>query len=297
MSLPESLLENIATQLRNETGTAIHLRPGAPVGGGDINEAWHLHSDDADYFLKLNSAHLAPMFVAEAYALQVIGKAKCIRCPKVLANGIHRDYSWLVLEHLELSSSGSGIELGQQLAQLHKLTHREFGWPTTNFIGRTPQANNTNTNWCAFWLENRLLPQLKMAAANGFEKELSAIQNEVIQVTQDLLENHKPPASLLHGDLWSGNKAWLRSGEPVVFDPASYYGDRETDLAMTELFGGFGADFYRSYNEVWPLETGYKQRKDVYNLYHMLNHLNLFGGGYLASCLSLAKKISAHASR
>lgn len=297
MSLPETLLKHIEMRLDSEYGIKTRLRAHMTIGGGDINQAWRISTDDNDYFLKLNSARLIAMFGTEAYSLQVISKSGCIACPKVLLYGAHKDHAFLLMEYLELSSSGNEAELGRQLAQMHRKNGANFGWPINNFIGKTPQSNKSSNSWCEFWLQNRLVPQLMKTTENGFLKKLITVADDVMAATEAILATHTPPASLLHGDLWSGNKAWLANGEPVIFDPASYYGDRETDLAMTELFGGFGADFYSGYNEVWSIEAGYQQRKDVYNLYHMLNHLNLFGSGYLPSCLALAKKIiTVHAS-
>jgi len=164
--------------------------------------------------------------------------------------------------------------MGEQLADLHRHTSPDgrFGWHRDNYIGATPQANGWKESWAEFWLERRLRPQLELAGRNGFVLEAPPL---------GLLDGHEPKPCLLHGDLWSGNAGFTLQG-PVVFDPAVYYGDREADLAMTELFGGFPREFYEAYQEAYPLENGYELRKQLYNLYHLLNHLNLFGAGYLA---------------
>jgi len=159
------------------------------------------------------------------------------------------------------------------LAAAHRKAGPRFGWPRDNYIGATPQENAPCAGWAEFWRHRRLEPQLALANRNGYRVEAPPVWR--------LLEGHEPVASLLHGDLWSGNAGFLADGAPVVFDPAVYYGDREADLAMTELFGGFAEEFYAAYSEAWPLDEGYKLRKQLYNLYHLLNHLNLFGGGYL----------------
>jgi len=159
------------------------------------------------------------------------------------------------------------------LAALHRRQAARFGWARDNTIGATPQANGWCESWTMFWRERRLAPQLALAARNGYRIDVPPVWR--------LLEGHEPAPSLLHGDLWSGNAGFLPDGAPVLFDPAVYYGDREADLAMTELFGGFPGEFYCAYNAAWPLASGYQQRKPLYNLYHLLNHLNLFGGGYL----------------
>jgi fructosamine-3-kinase len=163
----------------------------------------------------------------------------------------------------------------------------QFGWHRDNTIGSTPQPNRRNRDWAQFWAGQRLDFQLRMAAANDAGARLVARGERLLEALPALLERHRPPASLLHGDLWSGNYAYTRDGEPAIFDPATYYGDRETDLAMTELFGGFPREFYAAYQSAWPLDAGYATRKRLYNLYHVLNHFNLFGGGYLAQAQGL----------
>jgi fructosamine-3-kinase len=170
-----------------------------------------------------------------------------------------------------LKSNGDWAALARMLAKLHRATGPRFGWHRDNWIGATPQINGWRDDWARFFLECRIEPQLALARKNGYSIEFSS----------NLLKNHQPQPSLLHGDLWSGNAGFIEEG-PVIFDPAVYYGDREADLAMTELFGGFPARFYDAYNEVFPLPAGYETRKHFYNLYHLLNHLNIFGAGYLA---------------
>jgi fructosamine-3-kinase len=168
------------------------------------------------------------------------------------------------------------------LAAAHRSTGPRFGWQRDNYIGSTPQRNGWCDTWAQFWIERRMRPQLELAKRNGFDLPFPE---------SSVLEHHKPAPSLLHGDLWSGNAGFTPEG-PAVFDPAVYYGDREADLAMTELFGGFPREFYRAYNEAWPLEAGYQRRKHLYNLYHLLNHLNLFGGGYLAQVTGTLRLLS-----
>jgi fructosamine-3-kinase len=187
-----------------------------------------------------------------------------------------------VLEYLELGGSSrvSDRLLGQQLAYLHQHTQPYFGWHRDNTIGSTTQINQQSHDWLKFWQEQRLGFQLQLAAKNGYGGRLQA-SGERLGSELAVFFNHTPTPSLLHGDLWSGNAATDKQGNPVIFDPACYYGDREADLAMTELFGGFSGDFYAAYQDVWALHEDYRVRKSLYNLYHILNHLNLFGGGYL----------------
>jgi fructosamine-3-kinase len=188
--------------------------------------------------------------------------------------------AFLVLEYLELRGAGDHAEMGRALARLHSLRGPYFGWPRDNYIGSTPQINRRSTSWSEFWRDGRLRPQLELGRRNRLSSGLLEKGERLDEAVPRLLAAHAPAPSLLHGDLWSGNAGFLAGGEPVLFDPAVYWGDRETDLAMTELFGGFPRAFYAAYEESAPLDRGYTQRKTLYQLYHVLNHANLFGGGY-----------------
>ena len=216
-------------------------------------------------FLKEAAAERADAFAAEADGLEALRPH--IRVPAVLDRGIRHGKAFILLEPLELRRGGDFAALGRMLAALHRQTGPRCGWSRDNYIGLSPQQNGWCDDWTEFWRERRLRPQFERA---GLKCEFF----------EELLKNHRPQPSLLHGDLWSGNAGFTAEG-PVVFDPAVYYGDREADLAMTELFGGFPREFYRAYDEAFPLAPGYEKRKHLYNLYHLLNHLNLFGGGYL----------------
>jgi protein-ribulosamine 3-kinase len=203
-------------------------------------------------------------------------RATGMRAPEPISHGVAAGRAYLVLEYLELSGRKDFAALGRMLATAHRNAAHRFGWHRDNYIGATPQHNGWCDNWGEFWMARRIRPQLELAEGNGFRIAVPAL---------NFLEEHKPAPSLLHGDLWSGNAGFTPDG-PVVFDPALYYGDREADLAMTELFGGFPREFYRAYNDAWPLDEGYERRKHLYNLYHLLNHLNLFGSGYLGQVQS-----------
>jgi fructosamine-3-kinase len=244
-----------------------------PVSGGCIHRCYRGECDGRAVFVKLNQARFADAFAAEADGLRALRAAGC-RSPQPLAHGTVGDSAYLLLEFLELRTTGDFAALGTMLAALHRRQGERFGWQRDNYIGATPQQNGWCDSWAAFWRQRRLEPQLALAVANGYRIDVPPVWR--------LLEGHEPTPSLLHGDLWSGNAAFLPDGTPVLFDPAVYYGDREADLAMTELFGGFPPEFYAAYGAAWPLAHGYEQRKHLYNLYHLLNHLNLFGGGYLA---------------
>lgn len=234
------------------------------------------------------------MFEAEAEGLRALAASGPLRVPRPLCTSVTDNLAWLVLEYLAMGSDGadSGARAGQQLAQLHRLTGQGFGWQRDNYIGATPQLNDWLSDWPAFWRRRRLEPQLEALARKGvggaWLKEAERLLDAL-----PLLLDHRPQPSLLHGDLWAGNLAYGPDGEPLIFDPAVYYGDRETDLAMTELFGGFGQAFYQAYQAAWPLAPGYGRRKKLYNLYHILNHANLFGGGYLGQAQRMIRELLA----
>jgi fructosamine-3-kinase len=235
------------------------------------------------------------MFAAEAQALDEMGAINAVRIPKVICYGQADGYSFLALEYIELYSlrGGANSLLGTQLAQLHQPEQPYFGWHIDNTIGSTPQHNDRESNWNLFWQRHRLGKQLNFAAKNGFRGGVQDDGDRLMENLHLFFDNYQPTASILHGDLWGGNASADKSDNPVIYDPASYYGDRETDVAMTELFGGFGHNFYEAYNAEYPLDSGYRVRKTLYNLYHILNHVNLFGGGYLGQAQSMLKSLLA----
>ena len=234
------------------------------------------------------------MFEAEAEGLEELRRADAIRVPAVLDVGLRDGQSFIVLEqlHFESASTAVATAFGRQLAELHRRTQEQFGWHRDNTIGLTPQINTRTDDWISFFRDHRLGYQLRLAAENGYRGDVQSLGAELLQALPAILAGHEPEASLLHGDLWGGNWAAV-DGEPVIFDPAVYYGDRETDLAMTRLFGGFGTAFYRAYDEAWPLPLGHERRTDLYQLYHVLNHLNLFGAGYRSRAINLMKALLA----
>jgi len=275
------LLIHISTALSEATHRPFALSNSTLVGGGNISEAYRLEANDgAHYFLKLNDAQHLAMFVAEAAGLEAIAATNTIRVPRPIAYGEASGQSYLVLEHLELNSRGDAKLLGEQLAALHRCTSFRFGFAQDNFIGTTAQPNSWTDSWIDFWREHRLGFQLHLAAQNGYGGQLQRLGEKLLDSLPSFFESYTPQPSLLHGDLWGGNHAFLADNTPTIFDPATCYGDRECDLAMTELFGGYGANFYSAYRSAWPLDAGYATRRDLYNLYHILNHANLFGGGY-----------------
>jgi len=254
------------------------------VSGGDINQAGRLNEfNGRTWFIKLNSPDRVDMFAAESDGLAELVAAKDIRVPQPAGYGGSKRFAWLLLEWLDLSgaASESDRQLGRALAVMHRLTTENFGWQRDNYIGTTAQPNGWAASWPDFFRQQRLGYQLDLAQRNGAPESIIAKGHQLMQRLDDWFTDYVPAPSLLHGDLWGGNRGTLADGNPVFFDPAVYYGDREVDIAMTRLFGGFGADFYAAYDKEWPLDEGVKQRQELYNLYHVLNHFNLFGGSYL----------------
>ncbi len=254
-----------------------------PVGGGCINASYILESQSGQkYFVKINDGSKLPMFKAEMNGLNELINSQTIRTPPPICCGQADKHAFLVLEYIHFSPSGNFELLGQKLAALHKTQAPYYGWSQDNTIGSTPQINSQKATWGQFWKENRLGYQLELAARHGHRGNLQKRGEQLIISLDQFFVGHKPAPTILHGDLWSGNYGFDEQGQPFVFDPAVYYGDREADLAMTELFGGFPPLFYKAYNEAYPLSDDYPSRKALYNLYHILNHLNLFGSGYLS---------------
>lgn len=263
------------------------------VGGGCINQAYVVEGGGRQYFVKTNRADLVGMFEAEAQGLAELETAQALRVPHPVAAGIANGEAFLVLEYLALGGGGDMREMGRRLAAQHRKTAEACGWARDNTIGSTPQINTWTNGWTAFLREHRLGYQLRLAARNGLGMKTQRLGGELLDRLEGFFPGYSPLPSLLHGDLWGGNAAFSPSGEPVVFDPAVYYGDREADLAMTELFGGFDASFYAAYRESWPLDAGYGVRKNLYNLYHILNHANLFGGGYVGQAEHMLQRLLA----
>ncbi|WP_404419253.1 fructosamine kinase family protein [Marinospirillum sp.] len=267
--------------LTQATGQRFVVQQVQPLGGGCINQAAKLLGRDGRvFFVKSNNADQAPVLAAEARALQALQQASGLRVPEVMAWGSDEDQACLLLEALDLQPLKAAGQFGELLAEQHATQSEAFGWHEDNWIGETPQPNRWRSGWVNFWREERLGYQMKRAVANKAPTALLTDLEKLQDVLPAFFSTYQPVPSLVHGDLWSGNWAADEQGRPVVFDPAVYYGDREVDLAMTELFGGPGEAFYAAYESVWPLDAGYPLRKQLYNLYHLLNHFNMFGGGY-----------------
>ncbi|MBS3964362.1 MAG: fructosamine kinase family protein [Methylomonas sp.] len=291
------LSASLVRHLQSVTGQALVACRSHGIGGGDINAAYRLQAAGVDWFIKTNRAELATMFAAEAAGLQELAAQRQLRVPNVVCHGSDGHQAFLALEYIELTRlhGNAAARLGQQLAALHRAPQAFFGWHIDNAIGSTPQHNDRSNDWLAFWQTIRLGKQLQFAAHNGFTGTLQRNGEKLLGVLPLFFSGYLPHPSLLHGDLWAGNAAADSQGNPVIYDPACYYGDREADLAMTELFGGFSADFKAAYHDNYPVDPGYTVRKTLYNLYHILNHLNLFGGGYLRQAEQMIESLLSEA--
>lgn len=269
----------VEIDLSAHLGAEVKILDKHSISGGDISQAFVINTRAGDYFVKVNQHDFYENFACEALALAKMSKTNCIKTPKVVALNTSQLHSYLILEFIDFhpAKMRDWYEAGVQLANMHSADEQaQYGFDANNFIGRTIQNNQWHNNWSTFFAEQRI----------GFQLELLAEKNinigdidEIVATIHSLLKSRKPPAALLHGDLWQGNIGF--SAGPVLFDPASYYGDPETDLAMTELFGRFPDEFYAGYQSVCDLDSGYSKRKHIYNFYHILNHANLFAGSYI----------------
>ena len=275
------------SEILNESITEV-----SPVHGGDISQAYRIDTPNNSYFLKTNrNANASKMFQAEAYGLQLIHDINTIKTPKVLVCDSFQNTSFLLMEFIErkLPSKKNFENLGNQLAELHKRTSEYFGLHQDNFIGNLPQSNKPHKNWVNFYTNERLLPQLELAKQKHLLSDNECPSAKHIEESLNpLFENIKP--SLLHGDLWRGNYLISKEDTPYLIDPAVYFGHHEVDIAMTKLFGGFGDDFYKAYHRVLPQDSKTASRIDIYQLYYLLVHLNLFGSSYYGSVVSILKK-------
>lgn len=281
--LPRPVHEGVAVLLERSFETEVAIHDFSFVGGGCINHGGKLKTEKGNFFLKWNDAHAFPgMFETEALGLNLLAKANAIRIPATFGTGENGDYQFILLEHIESSAyhNRTWHLLGTQLAALHKTSQAQFGLDHDNYMGSLRQYNDQNDSWINFFIHQRLEVQLKVGVDSG------AIDNVVVKNFEklykklpSLLTTEKP--SLVHGDLWGGNLIIDEKGSPCLIDPAVYYGHREIDLAMTQLFGVFNHEFYDAYLQAFPVEPGLQDRLDIYNLYPLLVHVNLFGQNYL----------------
>lgn len=285
MTLPAALQEAITQELR-AYGDTTPIEGAGRVGGGDINQAARVTTGQASYFVKWHNAAPPRFFEAEADGLRRLRGADCLRVPEVIGGRAASGDcpAFLVLEWLDSGSGGRrgvGRELGEGLAAQHRHTQEMFGLEVDNYIGSLPQPNTPNPSWIAFYRDQRLGAQRDQAVQKGrLPPERGRRLEKLMGSLERWIDDEAVQPSLLHGDLWGGNYMLGPNGEPVLIDPAVYYGDREIELAMTRLFGGFSPDFYDAYHAAYPLSPGHEERLDLYQLYHVLTHLNLFGEGY-----------------
>ncbi len=276
-------LPAIRHAIREATGRVVTAAP-EPVGGGCIHRAFRIGT----FFVKINRRDYAAMFKAETDGLRAITATRTIRVPEPIATGSDTQSAFLVLEWLDLSGAGDDADLGGQLAAMHRHLGQKHGWKRDNFIGSTPQSNAPAENWAEFFRDCRLAPMFRLLAGRGIHIPGA---DELLERVTSLLAGVNVRPSLLHGDLWGGNAGFLRDGTPVIYDPALYHGHHEADLAMTRLFGGFGSRFYHAHRAVFPSEPGIEQRTALYNLYHILNHALLFGGGYTGQARNVVRSL------
>ena len=287
------LWQFIEAEISHATGKAFQLKDNQGLAGGCISQASRISDGAREFFIKLNRAALLPMFEAEAQALSEMAASHSVRVPEPICSGAQAGQSFVVMEYLPLDGRANMALLGEQLAAMHACTVDRFGWRIDNTIGSTPQCNTQSHDWLEFWRDQRLGFQLSLAGRNGYTGELQRKGERLLADFPALFSTVSPQASMLHGDLWGGNVGGMKDATPVIFDPALYYGDREAEIAMTRLFGGFGADFYAAYNTAWPLDSGHQVRSTFYNIYHIINHLNLFGGGYQGQAINMIDQVLA----
>ena len=283
----------LSDKIQNLYGVDTKVTSRRGVGGGCINDTAVLHLSNGEMlFLKQNTLAHPKMFEAETAGLKHLVCNGGPRVPAPVACFKDGTHQYLLLEYLESGTRISGYweQFGRQLAHLHQTVRNpQCGFEIDNFIGASPQYNAFHRDWLTFFREMRLEPQIRMASSylgGALRRRIDLLLNRLDQLISPI----EGDASILHGDLWSGNAMTGPNGEPVIIDPATYYGHREAEIAMTQLFGRFGSQFYDAYNETWPMQAGWTERMDLYNLYHMLNHVNLFGSGYLGSVAAIVNR-------
>lgn len=279
--------------LRKHVGSNVALKSTQFIGGGSINSALRLHTSSGDYFLKHNDGNLhLCMFEREALGLELLAASKTLHTPFVIATGSVGDQDYILLEFLHRGKTVSDFweNFGTQLAQMHQCTQEVFGLDHDNYMGSLKQSNEKRKEFVPFFIDNRLQPQLELAIGHRTMRDLIPEFEELYKRLPELIPSEKP--SLVHGDLWSGNFLIGPEGKACLIDPAVSYNHRECDIAMTKLFGGFDRAFYDAYNNAFPLERGWEERIDIFNLYPLLVHVNLFGGGYVQQVAAIVRRFS-----
>jgi len=253
----------------------------------DHQQCWQVVTDRGIYFVKTQLKRYAPLLTTQAHNLRAIAQTRTLRCPLVIAEGQTHKTAWLILEWLALKQTGDQAQLGKQLGALHHHTAAQFGWQETNFISQSIQYNHPLADWAAFFRAQRLLPQLRWASERGLAHSTVKKIEHLLEEIDDLFIDYQPQASLLHGNFSAENIAFLEDGTPVIFNPSSYYGDREMDIAMSQLSGHFDDVFYMSYQRDYPLMQGNEARKKRYQLYYLLNKFNCHGSDYASQIKAL----------
>ena len=290
--LPNELRKSIENALSTVTGNPVQISESNSIGGGCINEAYSLKTNVGKYFIKYNSATEFPgMFEKEASGLKLLAETNTICIPEVICAGESWKHAFLLQKFIEPGSQYQDFwhNFGTLLSDLHRNTSDSFGLDHDNYIGSMFQENKQQPDFINFFITQRLEPQLKIARnQSAFSQSDTRYFDSLFKSLHNIIPIEKP--ALLHGDLWIGNFMVNASGAPCVFDPAVYYGHREADIAMTKLFGGFSPEFYHVYNNSWPMEKNWQKRVDIFNLYPLLVHVNLFGGSYALQVLRIIRQ-------
>jgi fructosamine-3-kinase len=290
--LSQSVLLEIQNTIIKAVACRGEFRILSGVSGGSINQCYRLGFGREQFFLKVNSAKSLPgMFVKEVRGLELLRNTSSVSAPRVIGFGENGDSAFLILEWIDAGKNDAELQtrLGKQLASLHKITAAYFGLDHDNYIGSLPQRNRQHSSWKEFFISERIEPQLRIAADKHLIKE--PLLHDFTRLFGRLDQFYQEePSSLIHGDLWRGNYLTANDGTPHLIDPAVYYGNREMDIAMTKLFGGFADSFYQAYNEAFPLQSGWQERLDLWNLYPLLVHVNLFGSTYLPQLEQVLKR-------
>ncbi|NVO18544.1 MAG: fructosamine kinase family protein [Bacteroidetes bacterium] len=290
--LPNSVSQSILDYFSRQYGKNASILSVVTVSGGCINETAKVQTSHGDFFVKYNLSSVYPgMFEAESKGLKILQQAEEILIPEVLHAEVAGKHSYLLMEYIEpgVKSPGFWEQFGSSLANLHKHTSDLFGLDHDNYIGSLQQGNQHHSSWVDFFVLERLEPMARHARdKDEISAQLVNSFEQLYNKLPRLMPEEKP--ALLHGDLWNGNYLVDENGNPCLIDPAVYYGHREIDLAMTSLFGGFHPKFYESYQQVFALEKGWEERTDLFNLYPLLVHANLFGGGYASQVKKIINK-------
>lgn len=290
--LPDELKKSVEDTLTSQFEKPVEISEIRSLGGGCINEVYSLQTNSGKYFIKYNSAAAFPgMFEKEAVGLKILADTKTIDIPEVICSGEIGTNAYLILQFIEtgLISGNFWNDFGTRLADLHRNTSEYFGLDHDNYIGSLVQNNTPHSDFISFFISQRIEPQLKEARNKGaFNQSETRYFDSLFNSIHNIIPVEKP--SLIHGDLWSGNYMVSANGSPCLIDPAVYYGHREADIAMTQLFGGFQPEFYHAYNQAWPMEKGWQKRMDIFNLYPLLVHVNLFGGSYARQVLQIIRQ-------